>query len=147
MIRGKKAILGSGPKIFIVFIIMLFMVIITLRDAVKKIPEELYYPFITAKRSNFFMITHIVIPAAAPEIFTAVRLGLATGISVLFIAETFGTVWGLGFFIMDRWMRIDYPAMYSGILMMGIAGLSCAGLVDYLHVKICPWAKLNNNNK
>ena len=133
--------INDPAKVFIVFIVMVFLVIITLRDAVKKIPEELYFPFLAAKKGPVFIITNIVIPAAAPEVFTAIRLGLATGISVLFIAETFGTVRGLGFYIMDMWMRVDYPAMYSGIIMMGVMGYLCAVIVDFLQARLCPWKR------
>ncbi len=131
--------IGDISKIFIIFIIMFFQVVVAAHDAVKNIPQEYFIPLKTIRAGHKPMIVHIIIPAVLPEMFTSVRVGLATGISVLFFAETFGTRWGLGFYIMDMWMRLDYKQMYAGILVLGILGLICVAIVNRLQKRICPW--------
>ncbi len=131
--------IGDLSKIFIIFIIMVFQVIVAAHDAVKNIPKEYFIPLRTIKAGHKAIIFHIIIPAVLPEMFTSIRIGLATGISVLFFAETFGTRWGLGFYIMDMWMRLDYKQMYAGILVLGILGLISVTLVNRLQRHICPW--------
>ncbi len=131
--------IGDLSKIFIIFIIMLFQVIVAAHDAVKNIPREYFIPLRTIRAGHKAIIFHIIIPAVLPEMFTAVRIGLATGISVLFFAETFGTRWGLGFYIMDMWMRLDYKQMYAGILILGVLGLVSVTLVNRLQGYVCPW--------
>jgi NitT/TauT family transport system permease protein len=131
--------IGDMSKIFIIFIIMLFQVIVAAHDAVKNIPQEYFIPLRTIRAGNKAIISHIIIPAVLPEMFTSVRIGLATGISVLFFAETFGTRWGLGFYIMDMWMRLNYQQMYAGIVVLGILGLFSVAIVNRLQKRICPW--------
>lgn len=131
--------IGDISKIFIIFIIMFFQVVVAAHDAVKNIPYDYFIPFYTIKAGHKAILAHIVFPAAIPEMFTSVRIGLATGISVLFFAETFGTVWGLGFYIMDMWMRLDYVQMYAGIIVLGLVGLLSVSLVNRLQKRICPW--------
>lgn len=131
--------IGDLSKIFIIFIIMYFQVIVAAHDAVKNIPDDYYISLKTIKAGHGQILYHVVFPAAFPEMFTSVRIGLATGISVLFFAETFGTRWGLGFYIMDMWMRLDYKQMYAGILMLGILGLLSFMGVNILQKKSCPW--------
>jgi NitT/TauT family transport system permease protein len=131
--------IGDLSKIFIIFIIMFFQVVVAAHDAVKNIPREYFIPLRTIRAGHKAIISHIIIPAVLPEMFTSVRIGLATGISVLFFAETFGTRWGLGFYIMDMWMRLDYKQMYAGILVLGILGLISVTIVNRLQRHICPW--------
>jgi NitT/TauT family transport system permease protein len=131
--------IGEWAKIFIIFIVMVFQVILAVAGAVLRIPEEYYIPLRTVRAAPAFIIRKVVLPACLPELFTALRVGLATGISVLFFSETFGTRWGLGFYIMDRWMRLDYRHMALGIVMMALLGWGAATLSDLAEKKICKW--------
>lgn len=131
--------IGETSKIFIIFLVMVFQVLIAVAGSVDHIPEEYFAPFLVVKAKNGFLIRHIVLPAVMPELFTSVRVGFATGISVLFFAETFGTRYGLGFYIMDMWMRLNYPRMAMGIVTMGLIGLGTSMLIDLLEKKICKW--------
>jgi len=137
--------IGDLSKVFIIFIIMFFQVIVAAHDAVKNIPQEYLIPLRTIKAGHKAILFHVIFPAALPEMFTSVRIGLATGISVLFFAETFGTTWGLGFYIMDMWMRLDYKQMYAGILFLGFLGLISVMLVNRLQLHVCPWMPRKNN--
>lgn len=131
--------IGERSKIFIIFLVMVFQVILAICGAVLRIPPEYYLPLKAVKAGHWFLIRHVVLPACLPELFTAVRIGLATGISVLFFAETFGTRWGLGFYIMDMWMRLNYSRMAAGIGVLALIGLASTILVDVLEKKICGW--------
>jgi NitT/TauT family transport system permease protein len=138
--------IGDVSKIFIIFIIMFFQVVVSSHDAVKNIPEDYLIPLKTIKASHKAILIHAIFPAALPEMFTSVRIGLATGISVLFFAETFGTKWGIGFYIMDMWMRLDYNQMYSGILFLGLLGLISVMLVNRIQERVCAWMPHQNKN-
>ncbi|MDP4152370.1 MAG: ABC transporter permease [Bacillota bacterium] len=133
--------IGEFSKIFIIVIIMIFQVIVTVRDSVKTIPEEYFIPFFTVRAPKRRIISDIILPASLPEIFTSIRIGLATAISVLFFTETFGTRYGMGFFIMDMWMRLDYPHMYLGIILLAFIGFVLTALLDYMEKLLCPWKK------
>ena len=50
----------------------------------------------------------------APNFITSLRVAMGTAISVLFFTETFGTKYGMGYFIMDSWLRVNYLDMYAG---------------------------------
>jgi len=70
---------------------------------------------------------------------TATRLALGTAISILFFTETFGTQYGMGFFIMDSWLRVNYLDMYAGIVVLSFIGFCLFVSIDYLERKICSW--------
>ncbi|HBM80177.1 MAG TPA: nitrate/sulfonate/bicarbonate ABC transporter ATP-binding protein [Clostridiaceae bacterium] len=67
------------------------------------------------------------------------RVALGTSVSILFFTETFGTEYGMGYFIMDSWMRVNYVEMYSGIVILSIMGFGLFTLVDFIERQLCPW--------
>lgn len=70
---------------------------------------------------------------------SALRIALGTAISVLFVTETYGTTRGLGYYITDAWMRLDYLGMYAGIALLSISGVLLFILIDWLEQLLCPW--------
>lgn len=132
---------GEWSKICVLVLIVLFQVMIAVRDGVLSIPERYYEPFRTVGAGRRFMIRHVVLPAVMPEVFTALRISVSTGISVLFFTETYGTRYGMGYFIMDRWIRLDYCQMYLGIAILGFMGLLFSRLIDGLSGRFCRWSR------
>jgi len=131
--------LGELSKIIMIFLIIIFQVIVAVRDGVKSIPTETYYPLYSLGAGLMDIFREILIPASLPKILTSLRVAMATAISVLFFTETFGTQYGMGYFIMDAWMRVNYLEMYSGIVVLSGIGLILFGTIDYLERKICYW--------
>lgn len=131
--------LGELSKILMIFLIIIFQVIVAVRDGVKGIPKETYYPLYSLGASYIAIFREILIPASLPNFLTSIRVAMATAISVLFFTETFGTQYGMGYFIMDAWMRVNYLEMYSGIVVLSCIGLILFGLIDYLDRKACHW--------
>ncbi|MBP2627959.1 MAG: ssuC 6 [Firmicutes bacterium] len=131
--------LGELSKILMIFLIIVFQVIIAVRDGVKSIPKETYYPLYSLGAGVIDIFREILIPASLPNFLTSLRVAMATAISVLFFTETFGTQYGMGYFIMDAWMRVNYLEMYSGIMVLSSIGLILFGTIDYLERKMCYW--------
>lgn len=131
--------LGDSTKIVMIFLITFFPVVVNIRDEVKNIPEEVFYPLYSLGATNFQIVREIIFPGILKAILTTLRLSIGTAISVLFFTENFGTEYGMGYFIMDSWMRINYIQMYSGILILSIIGLLLFILIDFLERIFCPW--------
>ncbi|MGE5380203.1 MAG: ABC transporter permease, partial [Methylocystaceae bacterium] len=103
--------LGETSKLIMIVLIVIFQIIITSRDAVRDIPEEIFHSLQALGASKLQILTEIIVPAALSEVLTATRLALGTAVSILFFTETFGTEFGMGYFIMDAWMRVNYLEM------------------------------------
>ncbi|CUH95932.1 putative membrane protein [Propionispora sp. 2/2-37] len=131
--------LGDVTKILMIFLIILFQVVVAVRDGVKSIPKETYYPLYSLGAEFKDIVRDILVPASLPYFFTSLRVAMATAIAVLFFTETFGTQYGMGYFIMDAWMRVNYLEMYSGIVILSGIGLILFGTIDYLEKKLCYW--------
>lgn len=131
--------LGEASKITMIAIITVFQIIVSVRDAVKHIPQGMYYSLVSLGARRIDIFKNIVIPAVLPEVVTSTRIGLGTAISVLFFTETFGTEYGIGYFIMDAWMRVNYLEMYSGILMLSAIGFVVFSAIDAAEYRLCRW--------
>ena len=130
---------GELSKLLLVFFILVFQIIVTVRDAVAGIPPETYVPLRVLGASFGQMMHHIILPASLPKFITAIRVAMATAISVLFFTETFGTRYGIGYFIMDSWLRVNYLDMYAGIVVLSAIGLLIFAVFDGLERKLCRW--------
>lgn len=133
--------LGETSKILMIMLILLFQVIISVRDGVKAIPESTYDVLTSIGASTVEKFWHVTLPGALSVILSTIRISLGTAISVLFFTEIYGTEHGMGFFIMDAWLRLDYPEMYAGIMLFSLVGFVLFLLVDVLDYKFMKWRR------
>jgi len=131
--------LGEFSKILMLTMIIVFHIIVAMRDAALGIPKETFYTLVSLGAGTVKIIKKIVIPASLPGLFTSLRVSLGTALSVLFFTETFGTQHGMGYYIMDAWMRVDYTDMFTGILVLSIIGLLLFILLDVAESTLCRW--------
>jgi NitT/TauT family transport system permease protein len=131
--------LGEVSKLIMIVLIIIFQIIITSRDAVKAIPEETFRSLQSLGASQLQIFTEIIFPASLSEVLTATRLALGTAVSILFFTETFGTEYGMGYFIMDSWMRVNYLDMYAGIVILSFMGFCIFTAIDIIEGYICSW--------
>ena len=131
--------IGEWSKILMIFLIIVFQVVIAVRDAIRAIPIETYFPLYSLGASFGQIFYHVIFPASLPKFSTAVRVAMATAVSVLFFTETFGTQYGMGYYIMDAWLRINYLDMYAGIVTLSAIGLVLFGAIDLFERLACRW--------
>ncbi len=120
---------------------MFFQILVTSRDAARAIPPASVLSVRSLGAGRMQVFRHVVVPAALPEIFTALRIGTGTAIAVLFLAESVAGTSGLGYYIVDAWGRIDYNAMFAGILAMAILGVVLYEVLDALESRLCRWTR------
>jgi ABC-type nitrate/sulfonate/bicarbonate transport system permease component len=116
--------LGHASKISIIAFSCFFPVFIASRHAVLSVNKLLVWTaknMGTPQQTIFF---RVVVPAAAPQLFSGVRIGLAHAFVVLFAAELIGSRVGLGNLIThaEEWVRFDL--MFAGILCFAVLGFA-----------------------
>ena len=131
--------LGEASKIFLLGIIVFSQIIVAARDSSRRIQRELLDSVRSLGGTGLDLAVHVIVPAALPELLTALRVSLGTAVAVLFLSETFATQTGLGWLIVDAWARVSYPQMYAGILALSGLGLGLFMAVDLVERLLCPW--------
>lgn len=131
--------LGNASKIALIALIVFFQLLVTARDASRAIPEASVLSLRSLGASSGQIFRHVVVPAAMPEVFTALRIGTGTAIAVLFLAESFAGSSGLGYYIVDAWGRIAYPDMFAGIIAMALLGVVLYEVLDAVERRVTRW--------
>ncbi len=131
--------LGDGAKIFLISVIIFGQILVAVRDASRAVSGALLDSVRSLGAGRLALIHHVVFPAVLPSILTALRVSLGTAIAVLFIAETFATESGLGWYIVDSWSRVDYIDMYTAIVSLSAFGFFCYLAVDAAELAFCSW--------
>jgi NitT/TauT family transport system permease protein len=132
--------LGNLTRIFIVALVLFFPILITVRDAVQSLDAGYFLSIRSLGARPRHVLRFLLVPALLRPLFTALRIGIGTALAVLFFAETFFTRYGLGYLIIDSWMRIAYDQMFAGILAMSVLGLALFALLEALERRLCRWA-------
>ncbi|MCL1997783.1 MAG: ABC transporter permease subunit [Turicibacter sp.] len=133
--------LGDTSKIIMITLIVAYPIIIVVRDSVKDIPKETYNTLICLGATRVQMFFTVTLPWAASGVLSAMRISLGTAIAILFFTETYGTSFGMGFFILDMWQRINYVLMFAGIVVLSFTGFIIFVFIDVLEDVLLRWRK------
>lgn len=125
-------------KTSLIFIIVVFPVVITVKDAVKNIPNEVFFHAKSLSLNKKDMYKEILIPAILPNLLSTTRISIGTSIAVLYLSETRGIGSGLGYFI-DNNVVINNLDMFTGIFELSLIGYLLFIGVDILENKLCRW--------
>ena len=129
--------LGDFSKIFLIFFIIVFQITLSVRDSVKNIDRDVYFSIYHLSLTKGDILRHVILPIITPNLLTSVRISIATGFSVLFLAENFATEYGIGYFIIDSWIMANYVRMFAGIVTISILGSIVFLSVDFIEKRLC----------
>ena len=131
--------LGDAPKIVLIGVVIFFQTLVTARGAAKAIAPECIASVRSLGASSWSVARHVVIPASLPDVFTALRINTGTAIAVLFFTESIAGSTGIGYYIVNAWGRIDYPAMFAGIIAMALMGVALYELINLIEFRLLRW--------
>jgi ABC-type nitrate/sulfonate/bicarbonate transport system permease component len=132
--------IGDLAKIFIIFLILFFQILVLVRDQAASLRQELIQSVKSLGAGRRALFRYVYLPASLPAILTALRQSIGTAVAVLYIAELFATTKGLGYYIyFEGSTLLNYPAMYAGVLAMSLLGLGLYFSIDSLEKRLCPW--------
>ena len=132
--------IGNVSKVFLITLILWFQVLVVVRDEASAIRPEMIHSVRSLGGGRRALFLFVYLPACLPAVLTAIRVSIGTAIAVLFFAESFATTSGLGYYIIvDTWGRLDYAAMYAGVVAMSLLGVVLFFTVDGLERRLCPW--------
>ncbi|MCH8498782.1 MAG: nitrate ABC transporter permease [Marinobacter sp.] len=127
----------SHPSaIFVIFITAIWPIIINTSVGIRNIPED-YRNVAKVLRLNGFEYFHrIMLPAAAPYIFTGLRIGVGLSWLAIVAAEMLIGGVGIGFFIWDAWNASLISDIILALVYVGIVGFILDRLVAFIGVRV-----------
>lgn len=130
---------GETPKLALLFIGVIFFLITLVMDHTKNVRKELIETALTLGAGHYVVVLKVVLPAALPDISTAMRQMLAMAWTYLVIAEIVASTTGIGAMMMRARRFLKTDEILSGIVVIGVLGLTFDLLFRALHRKMFPY--------
>jgi nitrate ABC transporter, permease protein len=124
------AFMDSGPSaIFVIFITAIWPVIINTAVGVRNIPQDYRNVARVLQLNQVEFFTRIMVPAAAPYIFSGLRIGVGLSWLAIVAAEMLTGGVGIGFFIWDAWNSSRLTDIIVALVYIGVVGFVLDRLV------------------
>jgi len=113
---------GDAMKIFIIVAVCVFPIMLNAVDGVRGVDPGLVDTAKAYQVSRRDRLMHVVVPAAAPQMFAGLRTGLALALILMVISEMVASTSGIGYFVLQSQRTFAITEMWTGILLLGILG-------------------------
>jgi nitrate/nitrite transport system permease protein len=122
---------NSNPSaIFVIFITSIWPVIINTAVGVRNIPQDYRNVAQVLRLNHLEFFWKIMLPSAAPYIFTGLRIGIGLSWLAIVAAEMLTGGVGIGFFIWDAWNSSRLPDIIVALAYIGVTGFILDKLVS-----------------
>jgi nitrate/nitrite transport system permease protein len=120
----------SQPSaIFVIFITAVWPIIINTAVGIRNIPQDYRNVAAVLRLNHLEFFWKIMIPSAAPYIFTGLRIGIGLSWLAIVAAEMLTGGVGIGFFIWDAWNSSRIPDIVVALVYIGLVGFVLDRLV------------------
>ncbi len=113
---------GQPSAIFVIFITSIWPIIINTAVGIRNIPQDYRNVAAVVRLNPIEFFTKIMIPSAAPYIFTGLRIGIGLSWLAIIAAEMLIGGVGIGFFIWDAWNSSHMSEIILALFYVGIIG-------------------------
>ncbi|MEZ2331261.1 nitrate ABC transporter permease [Mesorhizobium sp. RCC_202] len=113
---------SSPSALFVIFITSIWPIIINTAVGVRNIPQDYRNVARILRLNPFEFFVKIMVPAAAPYIFTGLRIGIGLSWLAIVAAEMLTGGVGIGFFIWDAWNSSRLPDIIVALAYIGVTG-------------------------
>ena len=123
----------SNPSaIFVIFITSIWPIIINTAVGIRNIPQDYRNVAAVVRLNPLEFFWKIMIPSAAPYIFTGLRIGIGLSWLAIVAAEMLTGGVGIGFFIWDAWNSSRLPDIFVALAYIGIVGFVLDRIVAFI---------------
>jgi nitrate/nitrite transport system permease protein len=113
----------SQPSaIFVIFITAVWPIIINTAVGIRNIPQDYRNVAAVLRLNHLEFFWKIMIPSAAPYIFTGLRIGIGLSWLAIVAAEMLTGGVGIGFFIWDAWNSSRLSDIVVALVYIGLVG-------------------------
>jgi nitrate/nitrite transport system permease protein len=123
----------SRPSaIFVIFITSIWPIIINTAVGIRNIPQDYRNVAAVVRLNQLEFFWKIMIPSAAPYIFTGLRIGVGLSWLAIVAAEMLTGGVGIGFFIWDAWNSSRLSDIIIALVYIGVVGFVLDRMVAFI---------------
>ncbi len=119
---------SAWSAIFVIFICSIWPILINTAFGVARVKKDWLNVSKTLELSNLQTAFKIILPAAAPTIFTGLRISIGISWLVIVAAEMLVGGTGVGYYVWNEWNNLDLASVIFSVLIIGLVGM----MLDYL---------------
>jgi len=127
---------GHPSAIFVIFITAIWPIIINTSIGIRNIPEDYRNVSRVIRLNGIEYFLQVMLPAAAPYIFSGLRIGVGLSWLAIVAAEMLIGGVGIGFFIWDAWNSSRISDIILALVYVGIVGFILDRLVAWVGHRI-----------
>jgi nitrate/nitrite transport system permease protein len=113
---------ANPSAIFVIFITSIWPIIINTAVGIRNIPQDYRNVAAVLRLNHIEFFFKVMLPSAAPYIFTGLRIGVGLSWLAIVAAEMLTGGVGIGFFIWDAWNSSKLPDIVVALLYIGLIG-------------------------
>src|SRR6187431_2949707 len=123
---------GQPSAIFVIFITSVWPIIINTAVGIRNIPQDYRNVAAVVQLNPLEFFWKIMIPSAAPYIFTGLRIGIGLSWLAIVAAEMLTGGVGIGFFIWDAWNSSRLSDIVIALVYIGMIGFILDRIVAFV---------------
>jgi taurine transport system permease protein len=131
--------IGELAKVLLIFLSIFAPVAIGTRSGVRSTAIEQVHAAYSLGATPWQVLTQVILPAALPEIITAVRIGMGVGWTTLVAAEMVAATSGIGFMVLSASQFLQTSTVIMGIFIIAAIAYAFDLLMRFLERKLVPW--------
>ncbi|WP_278262061.1 ABC transporter permease [Nocardia sp. AG03] len=125
--------------VFITFTASLFPVLVSTRHATRALPTIWEDAVRTLGASRREVLTRVVVPGILPGVFSGLSVGMGVAWICLISAEMISGRLGIGYRTWQSYTIVDYPAVFVGMITIGVLGFLTSGIVELAGRRVTRW--------
>jgi len=131
--------IGETSKVLLIFLSVLAPVALGARSGVKSAAIEQIHAAYSFGATRWQVMAHVILPAALPEILTAMRIGIGFGWTTLVAAEMVAATEGLGYMVLTASQFLQTSTVIMGIIVIAAVAYAFDLLMRWIERKVVPW--------
>ena len=130
---------GNDAKIFVIAFVCVWPILLNAVDGVSGVDPTLVDTGRVYRIPARDRLRHVVLPAAAPQIFAGMRTSLSLALILMVISEMVASSNGIGYFVLQSQRSFAIPEMWSGIILLGILGYAFNAVFLLVERRVLAW--------
>jgi taurine transport system permease protein len=131
--------IGELSKILLIYLAVFAPISIATVQGVCRVDESRIRAALSLGATKWQLVRFVILPSAAPDVLTGIRIGLGVGWSTLVAAELVAATRGLGFMIQTAAQFLVTDVVVMGILLIGSIALIFEWGLRTLQRRLLPW--------
>ena len=130
---------GQSQQIVLVFLIVVFMVLLTVQASVQNIPRRFVDNARMIGAGRLRLVTEVYLPAIGIWVISSARVAIGIGLQVALVGEFFGGNHGLGYMIEEGESTYNTNLIYAAVVVTAVLAIVIDQLLGVVNRRAARW--------